>query len=226
MDELLVAPNFINLSIYEMILNLLISIIVGFWVSLCYQKNHSGLSYSQGFTHSLIITSFLTTLVVMVIGGSLTTAFALIGALAIIRFRTVLKDTKDLVFIFASLTLGMACGTSNYELVIVGSLMFGLILFLLYKTNYGSIYKSDFLIHFRYTLRSGSSSSYISLFTKNCSNFQLLNIEPSVDNKTAKQTYQLSLKSKINPESFVSDLNSIKGISEVIFVSSKDDTDY
>ena len=59
----------------------------------------------------------------MTIGSSLVRAFALVGAMSIIRYRTVLKDTKDLTYVFAALVLGMGAGTGNFMLVFVGSLL-------------------------------------------------------------------------------------------------------
>ena len=53
-------------------------------------------------------------MVIMTIGNSIARAFALVGALSIIRFRTVIKDPKDIVFIFWSLATGMVCGTGQY----------------------------------------------------------------------------------------------------------------
>ena len=59
----------------------------------------------------------------MVIGSSLARAFVLVGALSIIRFRTVVKDTKDISFLFASLAVGMAAVTSNYFLAIMSTVL-------------------------------------------------------------------------------------------------------
>ena len=70
-------------------------------------------------------------MVIMIIGNNLARAFALVGALSIIRFRTVVKDTKDTAYIFWSLAAGMAAGTGSYFLAIIGTiiiLIFGIIL--------------------------------------------------------------------------------------------------
>ena len=58
----------------------------------------------------------ITSMVVMVIGNNLARAFALVGAMSIIRFRTVVKDTKDTAFVFFALASGLAAGTSSYFL--------------------------------------------------------------------------------------------------------------
>ena len=63
---------------------------------------------------TLIFVTVITAMVVMVIGNNLARAFALVGAMSIIRFRTVVKDTKDTAFVFFALASGLATGTSSY----------------------------------------------------------------------------------------------------------------
>ena len=62
-------------------------------------------------------------MVIMIIGNNLARAFALVGALSIIRFRTVVKDNKDTAYIFWALAVGMASGTGSYFLALAGTAM-------------------------------------------------------------------------------------------------------
>ena len=96
-----------NSEIYTfetVILNLIISLFLGLLISFVYRKTHKGLSYSQSFIITSLLVTVIVCMVIMIIGNNLARAFALVGALSIIRFRTVLKDTKDIAFIFWSLS--------------------------------------------------------------------------------------------------------------------------
>ena len=73
----------------------------------------------------------------------------MVGALSIIRFRTVIKDTKDTTFVFLALAAGMAAGTTSHFLAIAGTLVTSIVAYILYTTNYGSIYSSEFILRFR-----------------------------------------------------------------------------
>ena len=128
----------------EILINLIIAFFLGFIISLVYKKTHKGLSYSQSFVLTNIFVCVIVSMVIMVIGNNLARAFALVGALSIIRFRTVVKDTKDTAFIFWSLAAGMASGTGSYFLAISGTAVISMIALVLYYTNYGSIFKSCF----------------------------------------------------------------------------------
>src|SRR5205823_1366980 len=65
----------------------------------------------SGFLATLVLLSVLIALVTLVIGNSLARAFSLVGALAIVRFRTIVEDTRDTAFVIYAVAAGMACGT-------------------------------------------------------------------------------------------------------------------
>ena len=77
----------------EILLNLSLSFILGMIISYVYKITHKGLSYSQSFILTVVFVTIIVSMVIMVIENNLARAFALVGALSIIRFRTVVKDT-------------------------------------------------------------------------------------------------------------------------------------
>ena len=226
-DEIVInnITNLVRLDLNEIVLNLFVAAISGFWLTFCYQKNHKGLSYSQSFVHTILLTTIIMSLVVMTIGSSLVRAFALVGAMSIIRYRTVLKDTKDLTYIFAALVLGMGAGTGNFILVFVGSLFIGLLSFILTRTNYGAIYKSDYIISFNFEKKS-DSKSYIDLLDKYCRIHNLINIESSDTEEYNKLTYEVKLIEEKNSEKLLNELSEITGLTQLFLVASKNDIDF
>ena len=83
--------------------------------------------------------TMVVSLVMYVIGNSIITAFGLLGALALIRFRNVLKDTRDTVFVFIALVTGMAVGSQRYMTAIVGTIALLLATFYLTTTSFGTL---------------------------------------------------------------------------------------
>ena len=118
------------------------------------------MSYSQSFMITNIFLSVIVCMVIMTIGNSISRAFALVGALSIIRFRTVIKDTKDIVYIFWSLAAGMACGTGSYFIALASAIIITIVAYILFKTNYGTIYKSEFILQFRYNKLNESEKDW------------------------------------------------------------------
>ncbi len=217
-------------SIYlpqEIIINLILSFVLGLIISVVYKHTHKGLSYSQSFMITNIFVAVIVCMVIMIIGNSLARAFALVGALSIIRFRTVVKDTKDTAYIFWSLAAGMASGTGSYFLAISGTFIITSIAFILDKTNFGSIIKSEFILQFR-TISNNSETS--SLFNKTISKFSksstLLSSESSEDGESIKLSFDIVLKDEKNQTELISDLSKIAGLKEIVIIAAKSDVDY
>jgi len=201
--------------------------ILGVTVSLTYKKTHKGLSYSQSFMITNIFVAVIVCMVIMIIGNSLARAFALVGALSIIRFRTVVKDTKDTAYIFWSLAVGMASGTGSYFLAIAGDGILIVIALILYYSNFGSIIKSEFIVQFRINLKEKNiSDEYNKIIKDYTKSSTLLSSESSEDNDTLRVSYDILLKEEKNQNEIVSKLSNIKGLSEVVIIASKSNVDY
>ena len=209
----------------EMLLNMTLALALGLVVAHVYRYTHKGLSYSQSFTLTLVFVSAIVAVVMMVIGSSLARAFAMVGALSIIRFRTVVKDTKDTAFVFAALAEGMAAGTSSYFLAISSCAFITLIALALYKTNFGSTYKSEFVLRFLFDQES-DSSSYLDKINEFAKRSSILHLEPSGDGRYITLTFDIALKSNTYSEAFASAISRVTGVSDVTLIAAKQDVDY
>jgi uncharacterized membrane protein YhiD involved in acid resistance len=207
------------------LINISLAFVLGLMISYIYKETHKGLSYSQSFMLTIVFVTLIVSMVIMVIGNNLARAFALVGALSIIRFRTVIKDTKDTAYIFLGLAGGMAAGTSSYFLALIGTTFILLVATVLHLTNYGSLYKSEFILIFRIT-KDINSSLYTKIFDDFSKSAQLLNIEPSADHQSSKLTFDIVMQKNKEPLEFSNLIAEIEGITEVRFVASKNDKDY
>jgi len=205
--------------------NIALAFILGMLISHIYKVTHKGLSYSQSFMLTIVFVSVITGIVIMIIGNNLARAFALVGALSIIRFRTVIKDTKDTAFIFLGLAAGMAAGTSSYFLAVSGTISVSIIALALHFTNYGSLYKSEFILRFRTIIEDGEPD-YIGLINKLTKSNHLLHVEPAADGLTNKLTFDITLRKEHDPQELASKIGQLDGISEVILIASNSDVDY
>ena len=224
LDELLKVTAIYQPS--QIILNLVLAFFLGLLISWVYKKTHKGLSYSQSFMITNVFVTVIVSMVIMIIGNNLARAFALVGALSIIRFRTVVKDTKDTAYIFWSLASGMATGTGSYFLAISGNLIITIIAFVLHKTNFGSIIKSEFILQFRIDSEKSSTQNYNNILAKFTKSYALLSSESSGDKKTLKITLDIIMKDDADHSVLLKEISSIPGISEVVIIAAKTDVDY
>ena len=133
------------------LISLMLAFAVGQLVAWVYSRTHHGLSYSRAFTQSLVMLVLIAALVMFVIGNDVIAAFGLIGALAIIRFRNVLKDTRDTAFVFMSLVLGMAIGAGRHGIALVGGAFLLMTATWLHLIGFGA--RGDFDGHLSYSTR-------------------------------------------------------------------------
>lgn len=99
-----------------------IALLLGIIVCTTYKITYSGVSYSKKFNISLIMLSLITTMVMNILGSSLALSLGMVGALSIIRFRTAVKDPRDTTYIFWAISIGLGAGSTNYYIVIIGTL--------------------------------------------------------------------------------------------------------
>lgn len=119
-----------SLSIPDILCALLISFALGLFIFYVYKKTFNGVMYSSSFGISLIAMDLITTLVIIAVSSNLITSLGMVGALSIVRFRTVVKEPLDLVYLFWSITVGIIVGVGLIPLAVIGSIMIGLILFI------------------------------------------------------------------------------------------------
>src|SRR5512143_1497457 len=105
------------------LLSLLLAFVLGQVIACSYYITHSALSYSRSYVQSLIMITVVISMVMAVIGNNIITAVGLMGALAIVRFRNVIKDTRDIAFIFCALVVGMACGSHRFLTAVLGAII-------------------------------------------------------------------------------------------------------
>lgn len=110
-----------SLSVQDIVLNIALSAALGFLIFLSYAISHSGTIYSRKFNASLVILTMLTGMVMTVIGNNIALSLGMVGALSIVRFRTAVKDSRDTVYIFWAVIVGICCGVSDYLVAGIGS---------------------------------------------------------------------------------------------------------
>lgn len=120
-----------NLAITDVVLNIVMSAVIGFLIFLSYFISHRGTIYSKKFNVSLVVLTVLTGTVMTVIGGNIALSLGMVGALSIVRFRTAVKDSRDTVYIFWTVTVGICCGVGDYVVAAVGSVIAFVVLALL-----------------------------------------------------------------------------------------------
>lgn len=117
-------------SIVDTVIGLAVSLLIGLFIFVIYQKTLTGVMYSSGFALTLVGLSLVTTLVIMAVTSNVVLSLGMVGALSIVRFRTAIKEPVEIVFLFWSLAVGIVVGAGLIPLAVIGSAIIGIILLL------------------------------------------------------------------------------------------------
>jgi len=138
------------LILYTVLFCFLLSSLLAF----TYEKTSRGMSIPVNFLQNLILTSIVTATVMQAIGDSVARGLGMLGALSIIRFRTTLRDPRNLAFVFASIAVGIACGIYAFIIGIIGTIGFCISAFILRFTSYSRV--NDLVGTLRYEVHYNS----------------------------------------------------------------------
>ena len=120
-----------KLQIGTIALHIFMAAVLGFLIFISYYITHRGTIYSKKFNASLVVLTVLTGTVMTVIGNNIALSLGMVGALSIVRFRTAIKDSRDTVYIFWTVIVGICCGVGDYAVAFVGSVITFIVLFIL-----------------------------------------------------------------------------------------------
>ena len=205
-----------KMPIETVFLILVIAFIVAMIIYLTYKNTYTGVMYNPRFNISLVMITMVTTIVMVVIGSNISVSLGMVGALSIIRFRTAVKDPRDTAFIFWGVVSGLACGTQNYTIVLAGSIVICLVLFIFKKVVAGD--DKYLLIIKGKDIDTNSIDKFVGKNTKyyTCKG-------KYIKNSDVELIYDIKLKKK-NDESFINTLKETINIDTVNLVANNTDT--
>jgi len=127
-----------NITTATVCVTLGITIILALYIFLVYYLSTRRTFYNKTFNVSLAAIAVITASIILAMQSNLAISLGMVGALSIVRFRTAVKDPKDLVFLFWAISVGIICGAGVYEIAIISSLIVTIGLFALELTPVGN----------------------------------------------------------------------------------------
>jgi len=199
----------------SVLLSLILAFVLGQVIAWVYYITHSGLSYSRSYVQALILITVVISMVMTVIGNNIITAVGLMGALAIVRFRNIIKDTRDIAFIFCSLVVGMAAGSHRYATAIIGTVILSLIILYLYFTDFGAHEPHNGFLRFSLRGPLGPTHPVARTLKRFCGNYTLISMQDAGFGGPAEYAYQLMIRNTAKNEELISQLEEIEGIENI-----------
>jgi len=212
-------------SVADVVISLVLSFVLCAAIGWVYQITHRGGSYTQSFVHTLVLNGMVVAVIMLVVGSNIARAFALVGALSIIRFRNAVKETRDVGFIFFTMAIGMAIGTKFYLLAAIAAVVISLIILIMTRFNWFSRKEISQILKVQISNDAPIDTVFDPVFLKYASTSELISVDAIHGGMLTELTYNIGLKKGAKIQEFLSDLKQINGNNRVTLIAGYNSTD-
>lgn len=213
-------------SVLDVLLALGLALVCALVVAWTYRATHRNISYSQSYVQTLIILGMLIALIMLVVGSNIARAFALVGALSVVRFRNAIKETRDVGFIFLVMAIGMACGTRFYTLAILATLLICAVILVMHKLNWFAMNVQRQVVKVQVPADDGDHAPRIAdVLIRFTEEFELISTESVRGGALMEHTYTARLKRGVEPSEVIEALRSINAGQKATVLTGYDQTD-
>ena len=206
------------ISFLSVLGTLLLTFVLTFVYASVYQRTFNGFSYSRTFLQSLILGSIVSCALVLAIDDNLARGLGIMGTLTIIRFRTLVRDPRDAMFLFACLATGIACGAGMITIAIALAIIFNGIVFLLHVSPFLSRRNYEGMLRFAVTKDIEVKEAVDRLLMMMCESYTLVSMRNAVQGELVEYSYQIRLRDSSYQKDIIKGLSEIEGITDPLLM--------
>ncbi|MFE6387610.1 DUF4956 domain-containing protein [Nocardiopsis dassonvillei] len=213
-------------SVMDVVLSLTLAFVTSLVVAWTYRATHRNISYSQSYVHTLIILGMLIALIMLVVGSNIARAFALVGALSVVRFRNAVKETRDVGFIFLVMGVGMACGTRFYTLAVIATVVICAVVLLMHRFNWFALNVQRQVVKVQVPADGDDYGPVIDdVLIRFTDEYELISTETVRGGSLLETAYTARLKKGVKPGDVVQRLREINAGQKATVLTGYDQTD-
>lgn len=212
-------------NLFDVLTVLFLSFLLTMMVGLVYRFTHTGVSYSQTYVHTLVIMGTVVSLIMLIIGSNIARAFAMVGALSIVRFRNAMKETRDIGFMFMSMAIGMAVGTKFYLMAVFACFILSAFIVILFKLNLFAKDMNERILRIRLPIGMDYEQAFEEVFYKYLDVFRLISLETVRAGVLQEVVYSVVLKKNASPQELLETLRQHNGNQKVTLVLGQQEVD-
>jgi uncharacterized membrane protein YhiD involved in acid resistance len=183
-------------------------------ISAVYFWTFRGMSYSHGLVHAMVMGSTIAAMLMLAIGNSVAAGLGIAGGLALVRFRTALRDPRDMMFVFAALGVGIASGLGAHVVAVFGTVLFCIAVITLSVSEFGSGRRFDGLVRFQLPVAT-DADEVMKLLRRHSSSVALVTLREVAQGEAMEYAYQIRLGDPRKRVELVRALEGLPGIQDV-----------
>lgn len=197
------------------LLSLVLTFVLSHAIAAVYMWTFRGMSYSRSFVVTVAIGSIVACMLMLAINNSVAAGLGIAGSLAIIRFRTAMRDPRDMVFIFAALGAGIAAGLRAYGAAVAGTLVFLAAAVMLTWMGFGGRERKDGLLRITVPASDAAEGALARVLREHTRHFALVTMREAAQGERMQHAYQVRLPIGATRTAFLRELERIEGADDV-----------
>jgi hypothetical protein len=212
LSEQFAAPP---LELLDVTVRLVLASVLGALVAWVYRRTRKSTEIIASFPTTLVLLAVLIAMVTQVIGNNVARAFSLVGALSIVRFRTVVRDTQDTAYVIFAVVIGMAAGAQSPWVALIGLVVVGSVAaFMRHRSDAAPDAQPAFLLNLRVAL-GHDLDALLKVTEPHVQGCDLLSISTARQGMAIDVSYETRLLPHASPTELVRALNRIEGVQDV-----------
>jgi uncharacterized membrane protein YhiD involved in acid resistance len=207
-------PNGQSIQVDVLFVRLVLAAVLGGAIALIYWWTHRrDETLTPSFLSTLVLLAILIAMVTQVIGDNVARAFSLVGALSIVRFRTVVEDTRDTAFVIFSVIVGMAVGAGYMVVALAGLVVVGLAAAVVRPRHRApQANRADWSLSVRVSVGQGPETLLAGIFGKHLEEAHLLSTSTGRQGAALDLAYRVRLRATATPITLIDELNQLPGV--------------
>ena len=212
-------------TVFDIVVSLSLSFVLSAIIGYVYRATHKNVSYSQSYVQTLVLVGMVISLIMLVVGSNIARAFALVGALSVVRFRNAIKETRDVGFIFLVMAIGMTTGTRFYLLAIAATVIICLVLVLMNRFSWFKLDVQRQVVKVEVPPEPAYTALVEDLMIQHCSDFELVSTESVRSGALVELYYTAQLKKGTSSGELMRALSGVNSGQRVTVLTGYDQTD-
>ena len=198
---------------------LILAVLLGLAIAAVSRRARPMNEEAESFTVTLVLLTILIAMVTQVIGDNVARAFSLVGALSIVRFRTVVRDTQDTAYVIFAVAIGMALGANRPLVALCGLAVVGGAALMLRKRGVPLMPAPNgalpYELHVRLAIGRDSETLLGPVLAEYAAQRRLVSVSTARQGLSIDTTYALALRDHGRSSTFVAALNRLEGVQNV-----------
>lgn len=211
-----------SIDLISILICVICSVFLGLIVAFTYKTTSK---YSKNFLITLSMLPLLVEAVIIMVNGNLGTSVAILGAFGLVKFRSLPGTSKEILFVFFTMTIGLACGMGHiFYATIITFIGCGLIL-LFSRVNIFELNGSMKTLKVSMPEDLDYTNVFDDIFKKYANKVEIEKVKTTNMGSLYELTYRVSLKARINEKKFIDDLRVRNGNLKIVLTHALDDSE-